>query len=134
MQKKRRPGLGEAEAEVLNIVWSKGSATVQQVWEALPPDRAIAQATVQSMLRRLRDKGYLKSQARGRMHVFSAAAQPNTVVRDLVRRFVRGLFGGDPLPLLMHLAENHELSREDLQRLRKAVDEAEESGEADERD
>ena len=132
MPNKPSAGLGDAEAEILNIVWNKGSARVQEIWEALPPERSITPATVQSVLRRLRAKGYVKSKLSGRAHVFSAAAQPKVVTRRLVQRFLRTLFGGDPLPLLMHLAENKDLTPDDLSKIRQVVEQAQPPGKQDE--
>ena len=53
--------LGPLEAEILNIVWELGSATVKEVhdWILADPDRELAYASVTTVLRRLTEKGWL---------------------------------------------------------------------------
>ena len=55
-----RPPASKAELEVARIVWQLGGATVRQVFESLPSDRKVEYKTVQTFLRRLESKGYLK--------------------------------------------------------------------------
>ncbi len=110
-------GLGAAESEVLNIVWKLKEATVQQIWAELPADRPIASATVQTMLRRLRDKGYVKSKVAGKAHVFSPAIKREKVITKTVSDLVARFFGGDAVPLVMHLAKSRQIDQEDLKRL-----------------
>jgi BlaI family penicillinase repressor len=117
MTEKEMASLGAAEAEILKIVWKLKAATVQQIWEELPKERDIAPATVQTVLRRLRQKGYVKSSAEGKAHVFSPAIKPEKVISKSVGDFVNRFFGGDAVPLVMHLAKTQKLALEDLQRL-----------------
>jgi BlaI family penicillinase repressor len=116
-------GLGAAESEVLRIVWELEEATVQQIWEKLPPGRAIASATVQTMLRRLRGKGYVKSKVVGKAHVFSPAIKRERVIAKTVGDLVGRFFGGDAVPLLMHLAQSRQIDREDLKRMQEMLKE-----------
>lgn len=53
--------LGPLEAEILNIVWELGSATVKDVHERIlvDPSRELAYTSVTTVLRRLTDKGWL---------------------------------------------------------------------------
>ena len=114
-------GLGAAESEVLSIVWELKEATVQQIWEKLPPGRPIASATVQTMLRRLRGKGYLKSRVVGKAHVFSPAIKRERVIARKVGDLLGRFFGGDAVPLVMHLAKSRQIDQEDLKRLQRLL-------------
>jgi predicted transcriptional regulator len=60
----RRPkhlSLGPLEAEILEILWQLGSATVKDIHDRIlaDPDRELAYASVTTVLRRLSDKGWL---------------------------------------------------------------------------
>ena len=57
----------------------------------------------------------------GKAHVFSAAVKRDDVVKRTVGDFVERLFGGDPLPLMMHLADESELDSADIERLKKLI-------------
>ncbi len=53
--------LGPLEAEILNIVWDFGCATVRQIHERIlaDPDRELSYPTVTTVLQRLAQKGWL---------------------------------------------------------------------------
>jgi BlaI family transcriptional regulator, penicillinase repressor len=124
MSKKELSAVSPAESEILQLVWRLGAATVQDVLDALPETRAVTYATVQTLLRRLEKKGYIKHDVRGKAHVFCPAVKREDVIRRSVSDFVDRLFGGDPVPLLMHLADHSKLKGEDIQRLNKLIEES----------
>jgi predicted transcriptional regulator len=117
------PALSPAETEILRLVWQLESATVQEICHALPEDRSIAYATVQTLLRRLEKKGYVRHKSSGKAYVFSAAVKREKVIKQTVVEFVERLFGGDPVPLMLHLADCSDLKPEDIKRLKKSIQE-----------
>ncbi len=124
MTNKSLPALSPAETEILRLVWVLGKATVQAVTNDLPGGRKIAYATVQTLLRRLEKKGYLTHEVNGRAHVFCPAVKKEKVIRRTVGDFVERLFGGDPAPLMLHLASHSQLDADDIKRLKKLIDKA----------
>jgi len=117
--------LGAAEAEILRLVWALKEAKAQQIWEALPEDRELAPATVLTVLRRLRDKGFVKSRSIGKAHVYSPAIQPKRVISKSVSELLKRFFGGDAVPLVLHLAETKQIDQEDVKRLQELLDDNE---------
>ena len=122
MVRKNLPALSPSETEILRLVWQIGQATVQDVCDKLPAKRKIAYATVQTLLRRLENKGYLKHDIRGKAHVFFAAVKKEQVVKRSVGDFLDRLFGGDPIPLIQYLAEHGQISTDDIEQLKKLAD------------
>ena len=118
MVQKNLPALSPSETEILRLVWQLGKATVQEVCEKLPARRKIAYATVQTLLRRLENKGYLKHDVRGKAHVFFAAVKKEHVVKRSVGDFLDRLFGGDPGPLMQYLAEHGRIDANDIVKLK----------------
>lgn len=116
-----RPGLSKGELEVARILWQLKQATVRQVHEAFPPDREIDFATVQTYLRRLEAKGYVKGRLEGRTRIYTPRVQPRTVIRETINDFVDRLFGGEALPLVRHLIEERGISPEELTELRQLI-------------
>ena len=121
MTKLKLATLSPAETEILSIVWKLGQATVQNVCDHLPDHRRITYPTVQTLLRRLEKKGYLDHQSNGKAHLYFSAVPKDDVIRRTVGDFVERLFGGDPVPLMLHLAERGDISPEDIERLKKLV-------------
>jgi len=122
MARKNLPALSPSETEILRLVWQLDKATVQQVCDKLPARRKIAYATVQTLLRRLENKGYLKHDVRGKAHVFFAAVKKEHVVKRSVGDFLDRLFGGDPIPLMQYLAEHGKINADDVEKLKRLTD------------
>jgi BlaI family penicillinase repressor len=112
-----RPGLSKSELEIAQIVWKLGSARVRDVVAALPADRDVDFWTVQTYLRRLKAKGYLRTRREGRADVYLPTVGATTVVRSLVKDLVDRLFGGDALPLVQHLIDDRGLSASEIDEL-----------------
>ena len=117
-----RPALSKGEMEVARVLWQISPATVRQVHEVLQTQREIDFATVQTYLRRLQTKGYATSRLQGRSRVYSAKAKPRTVIRETVNELVERLFGGDTMPLVRHLIEEHGVDDGELQELKDLVE------------
>ncbi len=122
MTKQKIPALSPAETEILRLVWQLNEATVQQVCDKLPGKRKITYATVQTMLRRLEKKGYIKHRVRGKAHVFFAVVKSEEVIKRSVGDFLDRLFGGDAIPLMQYLAEHGKIDADDIARLKKLID------------
>jgi len=119
MTQKKLPALSPSETEILRLVWQLDKVTVQDVCNKLPAKRKITYATVQTLLRRLEKKGYLKHRIRGKAHVFFAAVKSENVIKRSVNDFLDRLFGGDPVPLMQYLAEHGKIDADDIGKLKR---------------
>ncbi len=124
MGKGKLRAMSPAETEILRLVWQLGPATVQQIQAALPAQRAVAYKTVQTLLRRLEQKGYLKHRTEGKAHVFCPAVRREAVVKRTVLDFLDRLFGGDPRPLMQFLAREGRIDAKDIEELKELIDES----------
>ena len=87
----KRQALAKSELEVAQVVWKLGEARVRDVVDALAaadPEKKLDFWTVQTYLRRLKAKGYLRTRREGRADVYLPAVRPTRVLRDLVNDFV----------------------------------------------
>ena len=112
-----KPVLTDQELEIMKVIWDLGSATVRDVYEAILERRKIAYTTVMTMMKILEQKKYLKKNQTERAHVYRPAQPRHKVIGGLVREFVNRVFNGSAEPLLVHLVEEHDLSREDLEEI-----------------
>ena len=112
MTNRKLPAVSPAETEILRLVWQLGK---------LPVKRKITYATVQTLLRRLERKGYLKHRIRGKAHVFFAAVKSEKVIKRSVSDFLDRLFGGDPVPLMQYLAEHGKIDTDDIEKLKELI-------------
>ncbi len=123
----RLPPLSDAQLEIMRVVWDRGEVAVGEVWEALAQQRPIARNTVQTVITRLAQKGWLKHRKQGRAFLYRAAAARDATVRGMVRRLVDTVFSGSAEGLVLAMLEGRGLSREEADRIRKLIDSAREN-------
>jgi predicted transcriptional regulator len=112
------PTLTPQELAIMKEIWQLEKATVRDVYEALREKRNIAYTTVMTMMKILEDKGYLKKTQVDRAYVYRPARPRQQVVGAMVRDFVDRVFDGAAGGLLLHLAKDGRLSREERQRIK----------------
>jgi len=118
----KRPPLARSELEIARLVWNLKEATVRQVAEALPEGRRLDFWTVQTYLRRLAAKGYLRVRRKGRSNVYTSRVRPGRVIGQLVEDFVNRVFDGEALPLVQQLIRDRGLSDEEIQQLQHTLE------------
>ena len=124
--RKAHPTLTPQELAIMKVVWRLGEATVRDVYEALRAKRQIAYTTVMTMMKILQEKGYLKSSRAERAFVYRPAQPRHQVVTAIVRDFVDRVFDGAAAPLLLHLAKEGRLSKEERRLIRRIAEEVDE--------
>ena len=117
--------LTEAELRVMNVLWRKGPATVQQVLDALSEKHDLAYNSVLTIIRVLEKKGYLKHAKDGRAHVYRAVIARAEASRSEVRHLVSRFFGNSHESLLLNLLEQQDLDADELKRLRQMLEASE---------
>ena len=122
---RRRAGrkLGELELQILNILWQRGPSTVREVLDELSAEPRPAYTTVLTMMRLMHEKGYLDRRERGRAHIYQARLRERRVKRSLLRDLIDGAFRGSAEALVVRLLEDEDLSREELRRVRRLIEE-----------
>jgi predicted transcriptional regulator len=106
--------LTDLELEIMKVVWDHDTVTVRDVYETLLKRRNVAYTTVMTMMKILEQKKYLKKNQDDRAYVYRPAQPRRQVIGDMVRDFVNRVFNGSAEPLLVHLVEEHNLSKADL--------------------
>ena len=118
MPPKQSGTLTEAELRIMNVLWGKGSGTVQQVLDSITEKPAIAYNSVLTTIRILERKGYLKHLKDGRAHVFTPLVGRKEATRSEVRRLVGRFFKNSQQQLVLNLLEDQGIGSEELARLR----------------
>ncbi len=120
------------ELEVMEELWRLSKASVRELLEALPKRKQPAYTTVQTIVRRLEEKGAVRQIRKiGNAHIYEPLVSKQAAYSRLVHEFL-DLFGGSARPIMAHLAEAGQLSLSDLHELEQvlaASDEPEGAGE-----
>jgi predicted transcriptional regulator len=113
------------ELAILKVLWDRGPSTVRQVLEALEEQRPVGYTTVLKMLQIMRDKRLVRCNARKEPYVYRHRHQPRTILRKLAGDLLERAFDGSARGLLLHALEHKKASPEELDELRRLIDELE---------
>src|SRR6516162_8471329 len=107
--KTRAASLSPAQLEIMNLFWDQGELSVAQVWRLIGDRRPIARNTVQTMLTRLADRGWLDARAEGKAFFFRAARPRKAARRGMLGQLIDTAFAGSASQLIMTLLEDHRI-------------------------
>jgi len=117
---KRTPRISEAEWEAMRVVWARGSVSAQEVVDALG-DHGWSPRTVKTLLNRLKTKGALGYEARGKAYIYRPAVRMEDCVRQESQSFLDRVFAGAAAPLLAHFVKQAKLSKGEIDELKKIL-------------
>lgn len=117
-----RSAISPGEWEVARAVWRLGQASVGAVYEEVSARKAIDYATVQTYLRRLESKGYLRSERDGRKKIYAPKVSAKRAIKESVGELLDRVFDGQPLALIQHLVDEQGITPADTKQLRLLVD------------
>ncbi len=113
----------------MTFLWDHGGATVAEVREGLQTE--LAYTTVLTILRNLEAKGVVRREEEGRGHRYFAVVERETARESALQRLIDRFFGGNPESLLTHLVEGQHVSEEEIQALRRRLEEERARSQAD---
>jgi predicted transcriptional regulator len=109
----------------MEVVWDHDEVTVTQVRDELSQRRAVARNTIQTMIVRLEERGWLKHREEGRTFWYSASRPRTASLGAKVAQMVDRLFAGSPEEMVTALMEYRGLSADEADRIREMIDAAE---------
>ena len=115
--------LSEAEWEVMSSLWSSGPLTITEIVESLAFRTGRLERTIRTLVERLVRKRAVAIDATAKPSRYYPTLQQEDCLREERRAFLDRVFGGKPVPLLLHLLRDHELTLEDIRVLTKALNE-----------
>lgn len=119
--------LTDREADVIQILWENGPSIVSEVQKALSDQ--LAYTTVLTILRTLESKGYVTHEEEGRIHRYSPAVKQQAARKSALKHLTEKLFKGSTELLFAQLVADKNLTESQIDRMRKLLDDASESGE-----
>ena len=123
MARTKSPHLTDAELRLMDVLWAKSAATVSEVVEAVNADTPLAYSTVLTTLRILENKGYLRHTKDGRAFVYRPVVRRDKAQEGAIKHLLRRFFEDSPELLVLNLLERKKITAEQLNRLRKRIEE-----------
>ncbi|HEV2489778.1 MAG TPA: BlaI/MecI/CopY family transcriptional regulator [Candidatus Acidoferrales bacterium] len=112
-----------SELEILRVLWSRGPSTVREVHEALSESKSMGYTTVLKLLQIMTAKGTVRRNEEQRAHVYEACLPAEETKRQLAGDVLQRVFEGSASQLMMHVLSGGRTSREEMEELRRLVDE-----------
>ena len=128
--------LTKLELEVMRTLWEGdeiAELTVRDATERVNVGRRkpLAYNTVQTVLNILRDKGVVRARAgTGRAHLYQPRVSRGQITTSMVGELIERLFDGQVEPLLLNLVEREQMTRPELEKLKRLIDERLDDGPA----
>jgi len=120
---RREYDLGAGELEVLKALWDVGPATVRAVLNHLHQSgRQVAYTTVQTVLTRLEQKGFVSSDKSELAYVYRARISRERISRSRLRTLLEQLYDGAAGPLVLQLVKNERLTPDELSQLQQLIE------------
>lgn len=117
------PPLAHAELAVMELLWARDRVTARHIREELYRGSSKAQhGTVQRLLQRLEDKGYVERDRDLPVHLFSALVTREAYASGQLEVLADKLTGGSLAPLLTQLLEEKKMSQAEIETLRRILD------------
>ena len=115
------PKLAKLELRIMEVLWTRGQASIREIQEAFPEKKRPAYTTIQTTVYRLEGKKALRRLKKvGNFHIFEAAISRDAAQRRLIDDLL-ALFGGRTQPVMAHLIESGKLTLADVKEAEKTL-------------
>lgn len=114
--------ISKAESQVMQFLWERHPATASDVFAALGSDNDWSEATVKTLLGRLRNKGAVAVEPDGKRFLYRPAIERDAWVLAESSHLIDRLFDGRLAPLVSHFSSHGKLSKSDLDELRELIE------------
>jgi predicted transcriptional regulator len=124
MPPKKSNTLTEAELRLMKILWRRGESAVNDLVSAIPQGETLAYNSVLTTIRILEQKGYVQHRQEGRAFIYRPLIAEHEASRTEVKHILSRFFGNSREQLLLSLLGEGDISREELNRLKAAINSA----------
>lgn len=125
---KRMRTLSRREREIMDVLFSAGSASAGEVHRRIPSPPSYS--AVRATLRVLEQKGFLTHEHDGKRYIYRPTLNRNKAQRNAVEHLLNTFFEGSAAGAVMALLETPgaDLTKEDLDRMAALIDRARKEG------
>lgn len=115
---KTLPQISEAEFEVMKIVWKDAPISTNEITDRLVKTTSWSPKTIQTLIKRLVNKGALSYEKQSRMFVYTPLVDETEYIGQESSSFLRRFYGGRLASMVCAYLENDRLSQEEIHTLR----------------
>ena len=129
---KRNSKPSEAQMEILNAIWEKGEATIDDVLYKINRGRKkpLRRTTVQVQMARLEKKGWLAHRKDGKIYVYRALKEKNESLEHISQDIRNNIFNGSCAEMVKCFLKTSDVSEEELEDIRNFIEKMKNDGAA----
>lgn len=115
---KRLPRISEAEYEVMKFIWKHAPASTNEITQHLVRTTKWSPKTVQTMIKRLTDKGVLTYEKQGRVFVYTPLVGEQEYVSQESHSFLERFYNSSLTAMVTAYLDDDSLSSQEIDSLR----------------
>lgn len=112
------PQISEAEYEVMKVVWKHAPISTNEITQQLLKTTSWSPKTIQTLIKRLVNKGALSYEKQSRTFVYTPIVKENEYIGQESSSFLKRFYGGNITAMVSAYLENDKLSEAEIETLR----------------
>lgn len=124
------PQISEAEFEVMKIVWQHAPISTNEITERLLKTTSWSPKTIQTLIKRLINKGALSYEKQSRVFVYTPLVKEDEYIGQESNSFLSRFYNGNIASMLSAYIENDKLSAAEIEDLRSLLSRKSKKGES----
>jgi predicted transcriptional regulator len=116
---------GRVQMRIMQALWKHREANAREITDELNKIEPIAHSTVQTLLRKLEQKGAIDHKIDNRTFIFYPLVKAENVTQNALHDFIDRIFAGSPSGLVSYLIKHENIPSEDLKKIRELINEKE---------
>lgn len=112
------PQISEAEYEVMKVVWKHAPISTNEITQQLLKTTSWSPKTIQTLIKRLVNKGALSYEKQSRMFVYTPMVKENEYIGQGSNSFLKRFYGGNITAMVSAYLEDDKLSEAEIETLR----------------
>jgi BlaI family penicillinase repressor len=116
---------GQVQYKIMQVIWDHGRVNARDITDTMNKTKPIAHSTVQTLLRKLEQKGAVAHDVEDRTFIFYPLVKREKVTQFGVRDIIDRMFAGSPGALVSNLIKNEKFTKQELSEIKRLISEKE---------
>lgn len=112
---------GQVQYQIMQVIWNNERVNARDITDTLNKTKPIAHSTVQTLLRKLEQKGAVAHDIEDRTFIFFPLVKREKVTQFGIRDIIDRMFAGSPGALVSNLIENEKFTTQELAEIKKMI-------------
>ncbi|HDX9589949.1 TPA: BlaI/MecI/CopY family transcriptional regulator [Bacillus pseudomycoides] len=124
----KTPKISEAELEIMKVLWSKAPQTANEIIKDLEGKMEWSPKTIRTLINRLVQKEAIAPhQETGKMYIYTPLVSQDHYLQVETKSFLKRFYGAALKPLLVNFLKEEKLSQEEINELKRILDDKSEA-------